>query len=270
MDVRDLVKQHYSPDNLAGTILNALADAGIDTDHLGPAELFPVDQLHAGGPPATKHALDRLGAGPGMRLLDVGSGIGGTSRMAAMSGAEVTGIDLSPEFVETATELTERVGLGDRVSFLATPGESLPLEDGTFDAAVMIHVGMNIPDKQAVFTEVHRVLQPGSLFAVYEQMRTSPGGLPYPLPWAEDERSSFVESVDDYTRQLEAAGFTIDEVEDRTASTLGRPPAGPVSNAVVFGQGFMERIGNNIAATKAGLLGAVLVVAPGLSNNQTA
>ena len=92
-------------------------------------------------------------------------------------------------------------------------------------------------------------------------MRTSPGDLPYPLPWAEDERSSFVESVDDYTRHLEAAGFTIDEVEDRTASTMGPPPAGPVSNAVVFGQGFMERIGNNIAATKAGLLGAVLVVA---------
>ena len=200
--------------------------------------------------------------GPGMRLLDVGSGIGGTSRMAAMSGAEVTGIDLSPEFVDTATELTERVGLGDRVTFLATPGESLPLEDGAFDAAVMIHVGMNIPDKQAVFTEVHRVLRARQpVRRLRADAHRVPESLPYPLPWAEDERSSFVESVDDYTRHLEAAGFTIDEVEDRTASTLGPPPAGPVSNAVVFGQGFMERIGNNIAATKAGLLGAVLVVA---------
>ena len=261
MDVRDLVTQHYSPDDLAGTILHALAEAGVDTDHLGPPALFPVDQLHAGGPPATKHALDRLGVGPGVRLLDVGSGIGGTARMAGMSGAEVTGIDLSPEFVRTATELTERVGLTDRVEFLVTPGESLPLEDGSFDAAVMIHVGMNIPDKQAVFAEVHRVLAPGSLFAVYEQMRTAGGELPYPLPWAVDERSSFVESVDDYTRQLGAVGFTIDEVEDRTSATLGPPPAGPVSNAVVFGQDFVERIGNNIAATKDGLLGAVLVVA---------
>jgi SAM-dependent methyltransferase len=261
MDVRDLVKQHYSPGDLAGTILHALAAAGVDTDHLGPQQLFPVDQLHAGGPPATKHVLDRLGVGPGARLLDVGSGIGGTSRMAAMAGAEVTGIDLSPEFVETATALTERVGLADRATFVTTAGESLPLADATYDAAVMIHVGMNIPDKQAVFAEVHRVLEPGGLFAVYEQMRTNPGDLPYPLPWAEDERSSFVESADDYTRQLEAVGFSIDEVEDRTASTLGPPPAGPVSNAVVFGQAFVERIGNNIAATKAGLLGAVLVVA---------
>ena len=95
----------------------------------------------------------------------------------------------------------------------------------------MVHVGMNIPDKQAVFAEVHRVLAPGGRFAIYEQMRTADGDLPYPLPWAEDERSSFVETPEDYTRHLEAAGFTVEEVEDRTASTLGPPPTGPVTNA---------------------------------------
>ena len=220
-----------------------------------------MDQLHAGGPQATKHALDRLGVGPGTRLLDVGCGIGGTSRMAAMNGAEVTGIDLSPDFVETATRLTQLVGLDDRARFVTTPGESLPLEDGAFDAAVMVHVGMNVPDKRSVFTEVHRVLAPGARFAVFEQMRTADGDLPYPLPWAEDERSSFVESPEDYTRHLEAAGFTIEEVDDRTESTLGPPPGGKVNNAVVFGPVFAERIGNNMAATRAGLLGALLVVA---------
>lgn len=261
MDVRDLVTDHYSAEDLTGTIVSALTRAGLDTDHLGPSELFAVDQLHAGGPDATRHALDRLDVGPGTRLLDVGSGIGGTSRMAAMSGAEVTGIDLSSDFVETATKLTDLVGLGDRAHFVQTPGESLPLDDGSYDAAIMVHVGMNIPDKQAVFAEVHRVLVPGGRFAVYEQMRTGDGDLPYPLPWAEDERSSFVESAEDYTRQLEAAGFTVEEVEDRTASTLRPPDQGPVNNAVVFGPVFMQRIGNNVEATRAGLLGAVLVIA---------
>ena len=47
---------------------------------------------------------------PAVRLLDVGCGIGGTSRMGAMAGAEVTGIDLSPAFVDTATALTDRWG----------------------------------------------------------------------------------------------------------------------------------------------------------------
>jgi SAM-dependent methyltransferase len=261
MDVHDLVAGHYSGNDLTGTIVAAFAAAGRAAGDLGPADLFAVDQLHAGGPPSTKHALDRLDIGPGVRLLDVGCGLGGTSRMAAMAGAEVTGIDLSPDFVETATRLTELVGLSDRVRFIATPGESLPLDDGSVDAAIMVHVGMNIPDKEAVFAEVRRVLADGGRFAVYEQMRTAEGGLPYPMPWAEDERSSFVETVDDYTRHLETAGFRIEDVEDRTAATQGPPPDGPVTNAVVFGPRFVERIGNNITATKAGLLGAVLVLA---------
>ncbi len=89
-----------------------------------------MDQLHAGGAAATRHVLDRLGVEPGLRLLDVGSGLGGPARMAAMSGAEVTGIDLTPEFVDAATELTSRVGLGERARFVATSGESCPSATG--------------------------------------------------------------------------------------------------------------------------------------------
>jgi len=57
------------------------------------------------------------------------------------------------------------------------------------------------------------------------------------------------------------AGFTVEDVEDRTPSTMGPPPAGPVTNAVIFGPVFMERIGNNVQATKAGLLGAQVILA---------
>jgi len=196
-----------------------------------------------------------------MRLLDVGCGIGGTSRMAAMAGAEVTGIDLTPDFIDAATALTERVGLSDRVSYVLTAGESAPFEDASFDAAVMVHVGMNIPRKAVVFSQVHRVLAPGARFVMFEQMRTADGDLTYPLPWADDERSSFVETADEYVAHLEAAGFTVEEVEDRTASTLGSPPAGSLSPIVVFGQAFAKRVGNNVAATRAGQLGAILVAA---------
>ena len=178
-----------------------------------------------------------------------------------MTGATVTGIDLTPEFVETARLLSDRVGLGDRTEFRTTAGESMPLDDESFDAAVMVHVGMNVPDKTAVFAEVHRVLRPGGRFALYEQVRTGEGELPYPLPWAQDDRSSFVESVADYRAHLEAAGFEVEDEEDRTPATLGPPPQGPVSNAVVFGPPFMHRIANNVAATKAGLLGAWLLLA---------
>ena len=183
------------------------------------------------------------------------------ARLAAGAGAEVVGIDLTPEFVQAATDLSERVGLEDRTTFLTSAGEAVPFDDGGFGAAMMVHVGMNVPDKQAVFTEVRRVLAPGAPFGVYEQVRVGPGDLTYPLPWAEDERSSFVESSEQYVAALEAAGFTVDAVEDRTASTLGVPMSGPLSPVAVFGPVFAERVGNNVAATRAGLLAAVVVVA---------
>ena len=261
VDVRELVKDHYSPGHLTDAILATLSEAGIDVDALTAGDLFAVDQLHAGGARATRHLLDQLAPDTRSHLLDVGCGIGGPSRMAATDGSRVTGIDLSQEFVDTATDLTARAGLGDMATFLATAGESLPFDDGTFDGAFMVHVGMNIPDKRAVLAEVRRVLEPGARFVLFEQMRTGDGELPYPLPWAVDERSSFVEGVAAYTTALESAHFTIEAVEDRTASTLGPPPTGALSPAMVFGEAFVQRVDNNVAATRAGTLGAILMVA---------
>jgi MPBQ/MSBQ methyltransferase len=260
VDVRDLVRDHYGDVDVT-VVLDALAHHGADLAHLRPEDLFPVDQLHAGGADATRHVLERLGVGPGTRLLDVGCGVGGPSRIAAMAGADVTGVDLTPEFVLAARAFTDRVGLATKARFLTTAAESLPLEDGSFDAAMMVHVGMNVPDKRALFAEVHRVLEPGGLFAAYEQVATGTGTPTYPLPWAEDERSSFVETPEQYVEALTAAGFTDVEVEDRTAATTGPPPTGPLNQASIFGPAFVERIGNNIAATRAGVLRAVLLLA---------
>jgi len=262
MDVRDLVRDHYGGFGLAEAVLATLAGAGVDVEHLQASDLFPVDHLHGGGAPATAYALDKAQPGPGTRFLDVGCGLGGPCRMAAQRGATVTGVDLTPEFVEAATDLTARVGLADRATYVVTSGDSLPLGDGSFDAASLMHVGMNVPDKQAVFAEVHRVLVPGGTFVVFEQMAgDAEGELDYPMPWADDARSSFVETEDAYRGHLEAAGFTVVEVEDRTEAAGGPPPAGGVSQADVFGETFREAIGNFVAATRAGRLRTVLLVA---------
>jgi SAM-dependent methyltransferase len=261
MDVRDLVREHYGTAGLADAVLAALSGAGVDVTALTAADLSVVDQLHAGGAAATKHVLDRLGVRPGLKLLDVGSGLGGPARMAGAQGADVTGVDLTPEFVAAANELTERTGLADRVRFVTSPGESLPFDDDSFEAAVMVHVGMNVPAKQAVFEQVHRVLSPGATFALYDQMSTGRGDLTFPLPWAEDPRGSFLESVDDYRRQLESAGFHVDEIEDRTEAVLVPPPASAVGPGDIFGAKFSEGVGNYVAAARAGLVRAVLVLA---------
>jgi MPBQ/MSBQ methyltransferase len=262
MDVRDLVRGYYGSDvGLTATILRVLSSKGIDVDSLGPADLFPVDHLHAGGATATRYVLERLGVVPDQRLLDVGSGVGGPARMAAMSGATVTGVDLTPEFVAAATELTDRVGLNDRARFVAAPAESLPFDDDSFDAAMIVHAGMNIANKMAVFADVHRVLLPGSRFALFEQMATGAGEVPYPMPWAEDPRTSFLETLEAYSGYLKAAGFSVERVDDRTESILGPRPDAPVSPVDVYGHVYAEGVSNYVGAAKAGTLRAVLLLA---------
>lgn len=268
MDVVELVRQHYGGEDLAAAILAALAAAGTDLDHLTVDQLSPVDQLHAGFGDATRHLLDRLALQPTDRLLDVGCGIGGPARMAAARhGCSVTGVDLSPDFVDAARSLTATVGPSELVEFRLVDGAGLGVDDGAFDAAMLVHVGMNIPDKDTVFGQVRRALRDGGRFAVFEQMRVGDGELPYPLPWAEDARSSFVASPDEYAGALAAAGFAVLSTDDRTAQTVwpgaAPPPSGPprVTPMAVFGPRFGERIGNNIAATRAGLLAPVLILA---------
>ena len=196
--VPDLVRGHYRRQGLADGVLHALEQSGVDMTSLTASDLAPIDQLHAGGAPATAHLLGQLALDPQTRLLDVGCGIGGPARLAAAgSSSPVVGVDLSPDFVEAARILTDRVGLTRLVEHQVSSGESLAFRDASFDRAMMIHVGMNIPDKAAVFAEVRRVLRPGGVFGLYEQMRTADGELPYPLPWSEDERCSFVETLRD-------------------------------------------------------------------------
>lgn len=261
MDVRELVTGHYGAGGLTERLLERLAASGVELTALRAEHLHPVDHLHAGGAGATKDLIAALGLSGEERVLDVGSGIGGPSRMAAAFGARVTGVDLTPEFVRTATELTARVGLAHRASFQVASAEELPFDDDSFDVAMMIHVGMNLPDKKQVFGEVHRVLRPGGRFALQEQVRVGDGELPWPMPWAQDERFSFVERTDDYTRKLEAVGFTVESVEDRADLAHNRSPFGGLSPVAVFGEVFATRVANNVAATEAGKLTVVRILA---------
>ncbi len=262
MDAEATVREHYRGDDLEARVLDALREASVDVDHLKVEDLSGLDQLHAGGVAATEHLLNVIGVTPQTRLLDVGAGIGGPARVAAArTGCRVTGIDLSPDFVNLARSITARVGLTDQVTFDVGSAREMPYDDGAFDRAMLNHVGMNIGAKDRVFAEVRRVLELGGLFAVYEQMRVGDGALTYPVPWAEDESSSFVETRERYAELLAAAGFRVEIDEDRTTEAAGPPPPGALTPAPVFGAGFAEAIGNNIAATMAGILAPVLIVA---------
>jgi MPBQ/MSBQ methyltransferase len=262
MDANEVVRGHYSRRGLEETIDSALTEAGMDPQSVTASDLAPMDELHAGGVPATGYLLEQLQVDSQTRLLDVGCGIGGPARLAAATyQCSVVGIDLSPDFVGLGQRLTERVGLDNLVELVEGSGDRLAYEDASFDRAMMIHVGMNIPDKAAVFAEVRRVLRPDGLFGLFEQVSTGSGSPAFPLPWATDEQSSFVETAATYAELLANAGFAVERTEDRTAAVAAPPAQARLSPAAVFGPGFAERVGNNIAAFRDRILAPIVIVA---------
>ena len=105
--------------------------------------------------------------------------------------------------------LAQRVGLGDRVSYRQASALALPFEDNTFDGAFMQHVGMNIADKTKLFGEIHRVLKPDGIFALYDVMSGNDGVFSFPVPWASDEGTNFIETPATYRALLSAKGFEV-------------------------------------------------------------
>ena len=217
-EIEPIVAAHYGGRGLMERVAAGLKAMNVDLSNVTTADLKMVDEFHSGGVLATEHLFAHLDLAKGSRLLDVGSGIGGTSRWAAETcGADVTGIDLTPEFVAAATRLSEMTGLAARTTFRQGSALDMPFDDDSFDAAVLMHVAMNIADKPRLFAEVARVLRPGGRFAVFE-VTAGPDGAPtvFPLPWAATADASFVVPAAAYVAAAEAAGLSLMVEEDRT------------------------------------------------------
>lgn len=272
MNTEQQVAKHYTHGSLQQTILDALKQMGKNPERFSAMDLSTGDELHLGWLPATTRLARNLGLAPGMHVLDVGAGLGGPARyFAEAHKCRVTAIDLTEEFVQVAADLTRRCGLSDLVAFRQASALDLPFEDGMFDAATLIHVGMNISDKSKLFKNVRRVLKPGALFAVYDPMRAGEGDLPYPMPWAQTPDTSFVETPETYRHLLTRAGFKIEnednwrefvltlarEMRQRTEKT-GMPP---LNQQALMGPSFRERIGNVMATLERGIVAPVQMIA---------
>ena len=272
MTTEQKVAQHYTHGSLLQAIFDALKQMGKDPERLSAADLSAADEFHMGWRAATAALAKDLGLGRGMHVLEVGSGIGGPSRFfASECGCRVTGIDLTDEFVQVAQELTRRCGLSDLAAFRQGSALDLPFAPGTFDAATLIHVGMNIQDKAALFRSVRKALKPGALFGVYEVMRAGEGEIPYPMPWAQTAETSFVETPDVYRELLQQAGFTIEREVNRRDFVLalakemkekvaihGAPPLGLHT---LMGPASRERLGNVMAMAERGTIAPIAIIA---------
>lgn len=270
MSTEAVVAGHYGRGRLEELILAAVAREGKDPENLTAVDLAAVDEFHLGGLEATQELAKRMELRAGLRLLDVGSGIGGPARyFAAEHGCRVTGIDLTQEFVRVAGSLTSRTKLDGLAEFRQGSALELPFERDTFDGAYMIHVGMNIADKAGIFREVRRVLKPAGLFTIFdivrrEDGRTGDGPIRYPVPWALSEETSFVGTVKNYRDALQNAGFHLVEERGRAPFAIeftervmarmaqGGPPA--LGLHLLMGEKAPTMIRNVLAMMKEGIL----------------
>lgn len=264
------VEDHYASENLLARIDAALASLGAASSD--PDALKPVDEFHTGGRAATEALLSHVDIHPGMRVLDIGAGIGGAARHIARAyKVHVTGVDLTHSYVEVARTLNDRTGMADDVTMIVGSALDLPVAAGSFDLAVMLHVGMNIDDKMHLMHEVARILKPGGHFALFDVMRdTADEPLVFPLPWSTVAETSFVDHPLAYITAAEGAGLILEKRRERRDFTLaffertmaaaaenGPPPLGI---HLLMGQTAGQKIFNYVENVKAHRIAPVEMV----------
>jgi SAM-dependent methyltransferase len=112
------------------------------------------------------------------------------------------------------------MGLEDNVSYRNEDALEIPFSDGTFDIVWTQHAVMNIADREALYSEVARVLRPCGYFALYDVVQTAPGPLQFPLPWASTSRDSHLLTAAETLTLLDKAGFEPHIWDDVSARAL--------------------------------------------------
>jgi len=211
------IHSYYTPGNLYDVIVDGLRKSGKDLSSITLDDLQPVDEFHIRGDTATKELIQLSNFTSDMHILDVGCGIGGsTRRLSHETGCRVTGIDLSDEYIEVANKLTELLSMQDRVSFNAASALALPYEDNSFDGIWSIQMNMNIENKLLWLAELYRVVKPGARTVLYEVCGGPHSPIYYPVPWAQDDSMSFLDSANTFRETINEAGFSIEVWNDKT------------------------------------------------------
>ena len=172
--------------------------------------------------PGGKHATGRLArlAAPtkNTRILDVGCGVGGAAVwLAAEVGCSVTGLDLVMSNIETARATAVSYGVDHLVRFEQGNAAAMPFESHAFSMIWGQDAWCHVPDRDALFAECARVLEPGGAIAFSDWLLTGEEDDFYRHYLLPATACPGYETLTGYTTLLERHGFVDIETEDLSA-----------------------------------------------------
>lgn len=176
--------------------------------------------LSPGGPEEVGRVLEGLDLA-GLTVLDIGCGSGGIalSLAADYGAAKVVGVDVEDPVLTIARARAEARGLTGRVEFVKVVPGPLPFDAGTFDLVFSKDAMIHIPDKEAMFADVFRLLKPGGHFAASDWLSSHDGEPTAVMQrYMDAEGLSFrMGSPERYREALAAAGFIEVGLNNRNA-----------------------------------------------------
>ncbi|KAF4119463.1 sterol 24-C-methyltransferase [Geosmithia morbida] len=114
-----------------------------------------------------------IGIREGMKVLDVGCGVGGPAReIAKFTGAHITGLNNNDYQIDRATHYAAKEGMSNQLDFVKGDFMQMSFPDNSFDAVYAIEATVHAPTLEGIYSEIFRVLKPGGIFGVYEWLMT--------------------------------------------------------------------------------------------------
>ncbi len=233
-----------------GERVRASLDAATTGEDLAIEALAPIDQNHVGGAEQTRRLARASGLVPGSHVLDLGSALGGPTRhLTREFGWRVVGLDLSFAFCSVAQFLGTRLEPGPLPGFVCGSALQLPFPDGAFDGVWTQHAAMNMSPKDALFSELARVLRSGGRLLLHEVLRGSRQPIRLPVPWASTEDLNQLSGEEDLRTTWASTGLRVVEWNDTSGDALewfrsqAGAPGSEIGNGVdlVFGESGPEK-----------------------------